>query len=63
MALARLCDTFAAQNPKRISFHAFVVDHKARPDSTAEAEEVVKSLRGWAKRWSGTFADESLHLN
>lgn len=49
MALARLCcqlREFREQYPvlQFLRLHAFIVDHKARPDSTQEAKRVRKWL-------------------
>lgn len=49
MALATLCyqiRKYSEHFPelRDIRFHAFVVDHKARPESTQEARKVAKYL-------------------
>ena len=46
MALARLSRDFRPTSRlEEIEFRPFVVDHKARPESTEEAREVVAALK------------------
>lgn len=51
MALARLCQDLTTSNESNrnteASFHAFVVNHWARPDSDREALLVQDQLRTW----------------
>ena len=56
MALASLCAQLSKEEPgttsqtlhhqgvRKLCFQAFVADHKARPESTAEANQVCKYL-------------------
>ena len=44
MALATLCQRLQTQKPNQYYFEAFVVDHRARSNSTAEAKQVAAYL-------------------
>lgn len=44
MALAYLCKQIQEQDENRPCFTAFVVDHRARPESTAESLKVVEMI-------------------
>ena len=49
MALAYLWHHFVKSNPESLGeahFHAFIVDHRARPESTEEASSVATRLEG-----------------
>jgi tRNA(Ile)-lysidine synthase len=45
MALATLYAKAIAKDGKLPTCHAFIIDHKARPESTEEAEWVKEQLR------------------
>lgn len=45
MALAILSKLLHNENPQAFNFKCFVVDHKARSNSSIEAEQVEKNLR------------------
>ena len=45
MALAALYANLRSSEPKMAAPHAFIVDHKVRPESTEEAEWVAHQCR------------------
>ncbi len=50
MALARLCQALAAkQLGQKLSFHALIVNHHARPEAEKEAAEVSEQLKAFGK--------------
>lgn len=55
MALARLCVELKKlpEELQRWNFHftAFVVDHRARPNSSKEANSVRNQLKTWGIQW------------
>lgn len=48
MALAYL--TAMLPHPKPESIHAFIVDHRSRPENTTEAEKVAKIMEGYGMK-------------
>lgn len=44
MALAALCSQLQGSRDDSVDFHAFVVDHGARPESSQEARNVSQAL-------------------
>jgi len=51
MALATLYAKAIAKDRRLPTCHAFIIDHKARPESTDEAEWVQQQLR-WKRSYS-----------
>lgn len=59
MALAFLCKQLEKKSAGQLSFRAIVVDHRARPGSHEEAEDVVKMLHGMGKQVYKSFPSEA----
>ena len=51
MVLAKLCVDLSPLHKKasKLDFHAFIVDHKARVESSIEARTVASRLEGLGK--------------
>ena len=54
MALATLYANAIAKDRTLPTCHAFIIDHKARPESTEEAEWVKEQLR-WKRAYTLLF--------